>query len=155
MAAAIELANRAAAEGEIPVGAVAVKDGQIIGRGWNRSISENDPSAHAEMMAIREAGQSLQNYRLPGVTLYVTLEPCSMCAGMLVHSRIDHLVYGAHDAKTGSAGSIMNLLNHEKLNHQVAITSGVMAEECAELLSAFFRMRRQQKKQSKKQASAD
>ncbi|MDN4503168.1 tRNA adenosine(34) deaminase TadA [Alteromonadaceae bacterium BrNp21-10] len=155
MSVAFALAQKAADEGEIPVGAIVVKDNQIIGQGWNQSIQLHDPSAHAEMNAIRQAGQYLQNYRLPGATLYVTLEPCSMCAGMLVHSRIEHLVYGAADAKTGSAGSIMNLLNHEQLNHKVEVTSGVMAEQCSAMLSAFFRQRRQQKKQQRQNSQAD
>ncbi|WP_438862708.1 tRNA adenosine(34) deaminase TadA [Neptunicella sp.] len=153
---ALTLANKAAGQGEIPVGAIVVKDNQIIGEGWNQSIDQHDPSAHAEMQAIRQAGQALQNYRMPGTTLYVTLEPCPMCAGLLVHSRIERLVFGAADAKTGCAGSIMDLLRHEKLNHQVEVTAGVLATECGEMLSAFFRQRRAEKKAAKKdQLSVD
>ncbi|CCQ09507.1 tRNA-specific adenosine-34 deaminase [Pseudoalteromonas luteoviolacea B = ATCC 29581] len=137
---------------EIPVGAVLVKDNQLLAVGWNQSITLNDPSAHAEMIAIREAGKVLQNYRLVDCTLYVTLEPCSMCAGLLVHSRIKRVVYGACDAKTGSAGSIMNLLQEPKLNHQVEITRGVLAQQCATTISDFFKMRREEKKALKQAA---
>lgn len=143
---AIRLAQRAGELGEIPVGAVLVKDQQIVAEGWNQPIGLHDPSAHAEMLAIRQAGNVLQNYRMPGTTLYVTLEPCPMCAGLLVHSRIERLVFGAADAKTGCAGSIMDLLRHDKLNHQIEVQGGVLAEECGEMLSAFFRQRRAEKK---------
>lgn len=151
MAQAIELAKQAWQEGEIPVGAILVKDEQIIGQGWNRPISSHDPSAHAEMLAIRDAGQKIGNYRLLGATLYVTLEPCSMCAGLLVHSRIQRLVYGASDLKTGACGSVMDLVRHPQLNHQLEVTGGVLAEPCGELLSEFFRWRRAQKKALKQQ----
>ncbi|GGO66954.1 tRNA-specific adenosine deaminase [Bowmanella pacifica] len=151
MAQAIELAKQAWQEGEIPVGAILVKDEQIIGQGWNRPISSHDPSAHAEMLAIRDAGQKIGNYRLLGATLYVTLEPCSMCAGLLVHSRIQRLVYGASDLKTGACGSVMDLVRHPQLNHQLEVTGGVLAEPCGELLSEFFRWRRAQKKAFKQQ----
>lgn len=151
MAKAIELAKQAWQEGEIPVGAILVKDEQIIGQGWNRPISSHDPSAHAEMLAIRDAGQRIGNYRLLGATLYVTLEPCSMCAGLLVHSRIQRLVYGASDLKTGACGSVMDLVRHPQLNHQLEVTGGVLAEPCGELLSEFFRWRRAQKKALKQQ----
>lgn len=149
MTKALERAHVAAQQGEIPVGAVLVKDNQQISEGWNQSIQLNDPSAHAEMIAVREAGQVLNNYRLIGTTLYVTLEPCAMCAGLLVHSRIQRLVFGATDAKTGSAGSVMNLLQHPQLNHQLEVTGGVLAQECGAILSEFFKQRRQQKKATK------
>lgn len=149
MRMALRLADKAQAQGEIPVGAVVVKDGQVIGEGWNQSISLNDPSAHAEMLAIRAAGSHLQNYRLIDCTLYVTLEPCPMCAGLMIHSRINRLVYGAYDFKTGAAGSVMSLLTDDRLNHQVDVTAGVLEGQCSEKLSAFFKMRREQKKAAK------
>ena len=146
---ALMLAARAEAAGEVPVGAVLVKDQQVVAEGWNQMISSHDPSAHAEMLAVRQAGQLLQNYRLPECTLYVTLEPCSMCAGMLVHSRIKRLVFGASDYKTGAAGSIMDLVCHPKLNHQLEVTAGVLAEECSMMLSTFFQRRRAEQKRLK------
>jgi tRNA(adenine34) deaminase len=146
---ALSLASKAAQAGEIPVGAVLVKDQQIVGEGWNQSITLNDPSAHAEMLAIRQAGINVKNYRLIDTTLYVTLEPCTMCAGLLVHSRIKRLVFGAYDAKTGAAGSIMDVLNDTRLNHQVEVQGGVLGEECGETISAFFRQRRAQIKANK------
>ncbi|HAW92076.1 MULTISPECIES: tRNA adenosine(34) deaminase TadA [unclassified Arsukibacterium] len=150
---ALQLASRAEQAGEVPVGAVIVKDGRLIAEGYNQMISLNDPSAHAEMQAVRQAGQYLQNYRLSDCTLYVTLEPCSMCAGMLVHSRLARLVFGASDYKTGAAGSIMNLVQHPQLNHQLEVTGGVMAEQCAASLSAFFQRRRREKKAAKQPAA--
>lgn len=150
MTHALTLADRAEQQGEIPVGAVLIRDGQVLGEGWNQSITLNDPSAHAEMIAIRQAGERTKNYRLTGATLYVTLEPCPMCAGLLVHSRIERLVFGASDNKTGAAGSVMNLLQDERLNHQVDVVSGVLGEKCGETLSAFFRRRRAQIKAQKK-----
>lgn len=149
MRKALALADKAWDAGEVPVGAVLVVDEQIVGEGWNQSISRHDPSAHAEMLAIRQAGEKVQNYRLVDATLYVTLEPCPMCAGLLIHSRIKRLVFGAADYKTGFAGSLTNLLDDQRLNHQVAVTRGVLGEDCAEKLSAFFKMRRLQKKASK------
>jgi len=149
MQRAMELAMQAESHDEIPVGAVLVADGKIIGEGFNQSIMLNDPSAHAEMLAIRQAGQVLNNYRMLDCTLYVTLEPCSMCAGLLVHSRIKRLVYGADDLKTGAAGSVFNLVASDKLNHQIEVTKGVMADECGQMLSAFFKRRRQEKKAEK------
>jgi tRNA(adenine34) deaminase len=143
---ALSLADKAEAQGEIPVGAVLVSDNQIIGEGWNQSITLNDPSAHAEMQAIRQAGKLVGNYRLINTTLYVTLEPCPMCAGLLVHSRIQRVVFGASDLKSGAAGSVMDLLRDERLNHQVDVTAGILAKQCADRLSAFFRHRRAQKK---------
>lgn len=148
---AMQLAAKAEAAGEVPVGAVLVKDQQLLAEGWNEMIQLHDPSAHAEMQAVRKAGQQLQNYRLIDCTLYVTLEPCSMCAGMLVHSRVKRLVYGASDYKTGAAGSIMDLVCHPKLNHQLEVTGGVLGNECATMLSAFFKKRRVQQKQLKQQ----
>ncbi|MGL4455778.1 MAG: tRNA adenosine(34) deaminase TadA [Plesiomonas sp.] len=148
---AMTLAARAEAEGEVPVGAVLVLNGQVIGEGWNRSIGQHDPTAHAEMMAIRQGGQVISNYRLLDAVLYVTLEPCAMCCGAMVHGRIAQVVYGASDAKTGTAGSVMNLLREPHFNHQPAILSGVLAAECAEQLSAFFRRRRTEQKARKMQ----
>ncbi|WP_333795685.1 tRNA adenosine(34) deaminase TadA [Rheinheimera sp.] len=146
---ALALADKAEQAGEIPVGAVLVKDNQVIGEGWNMSICRHDPSAHAEMLAIREAAVRVQNYRLLDTTLYVTLEPCAMCAGLLVHSRVKRLVFGAFDTKTGAAGSVTDLVRHPVLNHQLEVTSGVLAEQCADKLSSFFRRRRQEHKAAK------
>ena len=148
---ALQLADRAELQDEIPVGAVLVKGGEIIAEGWNQSISLHDPSAHAEMMALRAAGEKLHNYRLVDTTLYVTLEPCSMCAGLLVHARVARLVVGASDYKTGACGSVMNLVQHPGLNHQLEVTGGVLAQQCGDKLSAFFKKRRQIKKALKKQ----
>lgn len=151
----MQLAGRAEANGEVPVGAVVVKGGQIVGEGFNGCIGLHDPSAHAEMLALRQAGQQLQNYRLVDCTLYVTLEPCAMCAGLLVHSRVQRLVYGAADAKAGACGSVFDLVRHPQLNHQLEVTGGVLAAQCSEQLSAFFRRRRaEQKAQKQKDQSA-
>lgn len=155
MIEALKRADIAEQHGEIPVGAIVVKDNQIIAEGYNLSITQHDPSAHAEMMAIRQAGKHIENYRMLDCTLYVTLEPCSMCAGLLVHSRIKRLVFGARDEKTGSAGSIMDLTRHEKLNHQIDVTSGILAEVCSEKLSAFFKKRRAEIKAAKKAAKGE
>lgn len=149
MTKALELAEFAEQQNEIPVGAIVVCDNEIMGRGWNQSIQLHDPSAHAEMIAIREAGKTLSNYRMIDCTLYVTLEPCPMCAGLLVHSRIKEVVFGASDQKTGAVGSVMNLLHHDKSNHQPSVIGGVMAQECGDKLSAFFKRRRLEKKQMK------
>ncbi|WP_405027776.1 tRNA adenosine(34) deaminase TadA [Mangrovibacter phragmitis] len=149
---ALSLAQRAWDEGEVPVGAVLVYQGQVIGEGWNRPIGHHDPTAHAEMMALRQGGIVLQNYRLLDTTLYVTLEPCVMCAGAMVHSRIGQLIYGASDVKTGAAGSLMDVLGHPGMNHKVSVAGGVLAQECAGLLSDFFRMRRQVHKANKQAA---
>ena len=146
---ALQLADKAEQAGEIPVGAVLVKDNQVIGEGWNLSICQHDPSAHAEMLAIRQAALRMQNYRLLDTTLYVTLEPCAMCAGLLVHSRIKRLVFGAFDAKTGAAGSVVDLVRHPVLNHQVEVESGVLAAACGAKLSAFFQRRRREHKAAK------
>lgn len=142
MQRAFELAQQAEQINEIPVGAVVVADGKIIGEGFNQSITLNDPSAHAEMLAIKQAGQTLQNYRMLDCTLYVTLEPCPMCAGLLIHSRIKRLVFAASDLKTGAAGSAFNMIQHEKHNHKIETTKGVLAEQCSALLSTFFKRRR-------------
>lgn len=139
---ALGLAKRAEAEGEVPVGAVIVKNGELIAEGWNRPIMGNDPTAHAEIRALRAASEKLQNYRLPGTTLYVTLEPCPMCAGAMVHARVERVVFGASDPRTGAAGTVFNLLQSDKLNHQSELTGGVLAEECGELLREFFRRKR-------------
>jgi tRNA(adenine34) deaminase len=142
MQAALELATQAAAAGEVPVGAVVVKDGQIIGRGSNAPIGRHDPTAHAEVQAIRDAAQHLGNYRLVGCSLYVTLEPCAMCSGAIQHARIARLVYGASDPKTGACGSVVDLMNEPRLNHHTDVTGGVMAEACGAILSTFFAGRR-------------
>jgi len=142
MSEALRLARRAAAEGEVPIGAVVVRDGEIIGRGWNRNIGLNDPSAHAEIMALREAGIASDNHRLPGCTLYVSLEPCPMCAGAMIHARLARVVFGAEDPKTGAAGGVFDLLGHPAHNHAVEFEGGCLAEESAALLRDFFRMRR-------------
>lgn len=139
---ALALARRAEQEGEVPVGAVLVKDNHIIGEGWNRPIVSHDPTAHAEVMALRAGAQALGNYRLIDTTLYVTLEPCVMCAGAMVHARVARLVYGAADPKIGAAGSVTDLFALPALNHRVAVTGGVLAEECGAELTAFFRARR-------------
>ena len=139
---ALTLADKAESIGEVPVGACVVLNGELIGEGFNTPITDNDPSAHAELRAVKEAAAAVQNYRLIDATLYVTLEPCSMCAGMLVHARVKRVVFGAKDAKTGAAGSVMNLLQHPALNHQLEVVSGVLADECANKLSDFFRKRR-------------
>ena len=149
MRRAMVLADLAQRHNEIPVGAVLVRDGEIIGEGFNQSIMNNDPSAHAEMMAVRDAGKNIANYRLLDCTLYVTLEPCCMCAGLLVHSRIKQLVFASKDLKTGAAGSAFALLNHQQHNHQVEVKSGLFAEECSTMLSAFFKRRRAEKKAEK------
>jgi tRNA(adenine34) deaminase len=143
---AIALAKQAEQIGEIPVGAVVVHNNRIIGQGYNQAISLNDPSAHAEMLAIRAAGKHLNNYRLIDCTLYVTLEPCAMCAGLLVHSRINRLVFATDDYKTGCAGSILNLINHEQMNHQINCSQGILQQECSDMLSDFFKRRRAEKK---------
>lgn len=142
MQVALTLAAEAATKGEVPVGAIVVKGGVIIGRGSNAPISQLDPSAHAEIQAMRDAAKYLGNYRLVDCTLYVTLEPCAMCSGAIQHARIANLVYGASDPKTGACGSVIDLMAEAKLNHHTAVTSGVLAEECGSLLSTFFASRR-------------
>ncbi len=143
MTRALELARHAeAAEGEVPVGAVLVADGKLIGEGWNRNIAASDPTAHAEVLAMRDAGRRLGNYRFPGAELYVTLEPCAMCAGAIVHARIARVIFGARDPKTGAAGSVFDVLQHERHNHRVEVDEGVLGEEAGALLKGFFRTRR-------------
>lgn len=139
---ALNLAAQAAAQGEVPVGAVLVKDGEVIGEGYNRPIADHDPSAHAEMVALREAGLSQSNYRLPDTTLYVTLEPCVMCAGAIIHARVRRLVFGALDPKAGAVSSVYDVLGEPRLNHAVECTGGVLEEECGAILRDFFRARR-------------
>jgi len=143
---ALELASQSQAAGEVPVGAVVVRDGEIVGRGFNAPISRHDPSAHAEMMALRDAAQRLGNYRLVGCELFVTLEPCLMCAGAIMHARIARLVYGASDPKTGACGSIVDVFAERRLNHHAEVTGGILAEECGAMLSNFFALRRAQQK---------
>jgi len=142
MRRALELAQRAQEEGEVPVGAVVVLEEKILGEGWNRPIAACDPTAHAEIQAMRAASSALSNYRLTGATLYVTLEPCVMCTGAIFHTRIGRVVFGASDPKTGAAGGIVDLFKNEKLNHQAQIHGGVLASECGALLSRFFASRR-------------
>ena len=148
MRAALELARQAEVAGEVPVGAVVVRDGKIIGRGFNAPISRHDPSAHAEMMAMREAAQYTGNYRLVGCELFVTLEPCLMCAGAIMHARIARLVYGANDPKTGACGSVLNVFDEQRLNHHTELSPGILADECGAMLSNFFALRRAQRKVS-------
>jgi len=146
MRAALELARQAEAAGEVPVGAVVVREGMIIGCGFNAPILRHDPSAHAEMMALRDAAQHVGNYRLVGCELFVTLEPCVMCVGAMFHARIARVVYGARDPKTGAAGSVLNLFTTAQLNHHARIEGGVLAEECGKVLSDFFAVRRAQQR---------
>jgi len=142
MGLALDLAREAGAAGEVPVGALVVLDGEIVGRGFNQPIGRHDPTAHAEIMALRDAASRLGNYRLPGCTLYVTLEPCAMCAGAIMHARIERVVFGARDPKTGAAGSVIDLFAEASLNHHTAVVGGVLAEDCGSLLSSFFAARR-------------
>ena len=142
MQQALEQAGLAALAGEVPVGAVMVRDGEVISKAFNKPITNHDPSAHAEMLALRQAALSEENYRLPGTTLYVTLEPCTMCAGAMLHARVDRIVYGAKDLKTGAAGSVLDVFSSKQINHQTVIEGGMMAEECGQLLRDFFKDRR-------------
>ena len=144
MRMAMDAAVEAKLVGEVPVGAVVVKDGEVIAVGYNQPIGQHDPTAHAEINALRSAAQKLGNYRLVDCTLYVTLEPCAMCAGAMMHARLERVVFGASDPKTGACGSVMNLFAEKKLNHQTQLDSGVLAEECGKMLSSFFAERRQQ-----------
>ncbi|WP_086956060.1 tRNA adenosine(34) deaminase TadA [Xenorhabdus innexi] len=150
MRQAMDLALQAQAKGEIPVGALLVSDNKIIAEGYNHPITDHDPTAHAEIIALRRGGSQLQNYRLLDTTLYVTLEPCVMCAGAMIHSRIQRLVYGASDMKTGAAGSLVDILRHPGMNHRIEITGGVLEQECSAMLSAFFKQRREQHKELKR-----
>lgn len=145
MREALSLARAAECLGEVPVGAIVVKNGEIVGRGFNSPIGEHDPTQHAEIAALRDACQKLGNYRIPGCELYVTLEPCAMCAGAIIHARISRVIFGAADPKTGVAGSVMNLFEVGKLNHHAEVTGGVLAERCGQLLSDFFASRRRKK----------
>lgn len=149
MRQAMALAQKAESKGEVPVGALVVHEGVVIGQGWNQLIGQHDATAHAEMMALRQAGKTMQNYRLMDAVLYVTLEPCPMCASAMVHSRIGKVVFGASDLKTGAAGSVMNLLSYSGVNHHVQFQGGVLEEECREQLQAFFRRRRLEIKESR------
>ncbi|HIE55316.1 MAG TPA: tRNA adenosine(34) deaminase TadA [Chromatiaceae bacterium] len=143
MQQALELAHRAESEGEVPVGAVLVREGEIIGEGWNRPIGEHDPTAHAEINALRDAARRVGNYRLPDTTLYVTLEPCPMCAGAIIHARVAKVVFGAPDPRSGAAGSVFDLLPSDKrFNHRTEVEGGTLSESCGELLRQFFRIRR-------------
>jgi tRNA(adenine34) deaminase len=145
---ALDLARMAQADGEVPVGAIVVQAGVIVGRGFNAPISRNDPSAHAEMLALRDAARNIGNYRLVGCELFVTLEPCLMCAGAIMHARIARLTYGATDSKTGACGGILNVFDDRRLNHQTRVVGGLLAVECALILSNFFALRREQQKSS-------
>jgi tRNA(adenine34) deaminase len=142
MQAALAQARLAEEAGEVPIGAVIVLQGKIIGRGQNSLLRNLDPTAHAEIIAMREAARAIGNYRLPGCTLYVTLEPCAMCAGAMIHARLDRLVYATADPKAGACGSVLSVLNHPQLNHQMQVEQGIAAEESAEILRGFFRERR-------------
>ena len=142
MEEALRAAQRALDAGEVPVGAVVVHEGTTVGRGWNRVIRDHDPTAHAEIVALREAGSKLGNYRLGDCELFATIEPCAMCAGALVHARIKRLVYGANDPKAGAAGSVMQLVNHPQLNHRMEVRAGVLTGRCADMLQTFFKGRR-------------
>ncbi|MFT3733482.1 MAG: tRNA adenosine(34) deaminase TadA [Rhodocyclaceae bacterium] len=143
MREALALAREAGSLDEVPVGAIVVLDGQIVGRGFNQPILRHDPTAHAEVMALRDAAKNIGNYRLPGCSLYVTLEPCLMCSGAIMHARVAQVVFGATDPKTGVAGSVLDVYAEPRLNHHASITGGVLAEECGQLLSSFFAARRQ------------
>jgi len=142
MRAALAEARAATEAGEVPIGAVAVVNGEIVARGQNRVLRDLDPTAHAEIVALRKAARTIANYRLTNCELFVTLEPCAMCAGAIIHARLKRLVYGAHDPKAGAAGSVLEVLNHPRLNHQMEVTAGMLEEECGELLRKFFRQRR-------------
>ena len=145
MEQALRAAVHALELGEIPIGAVVVCKGEIVGRGWNSNLTDTDPSAHAEIMALREAGKKLNNHRLVDCEMFVTIEPCAMCAGALIHARLSRLVYGAADPKAGAVHSVMSVLNHPKLNHQMEVREGVLADKCSELLQSFFKARRMEK----------
>jgi tRNA(adenine34) deaminase len=147
MEEALRTAQRALDAGEVPVGAVVVHAGKIVGRGWNRNLTDVDPTAHAEILALREAGARVGNHRLGDCELFATIEPCAMCAGAMVHARLKRLVYGADDPKAGAVHSVLQVLNHPKLNHQMEVSPGVLAQRCADLLQSFFRQRREEKKQ--------
>jgi len=147
MEEALRVAQRALKSGEVPVGAIVVRAGKIVGRGWNRNLTDVDPTAHAEILALREAGARVGNHRLGDCDLFVTIEPCAMCAGAMVHARLKRLVYGADDPKAGAVHSVLQVLNHPQLNHQMEVSRGVLAQRCADLLQSFFRQRREDQKQ--------
>ncbi len=149
MMAALALAREGAQHEEVPVGAVIVKDGQIIGRGFNQPIGTHDPSAHAEIMALRDAAANVGNYRLPGSTLYVTVEPCAMCAGAIQHARVARVVYGAAEPKTGACGSVVDLFAEPRLNHHAVVEGGLLAEESAALIASFFQRRRAEAREAR------
>ncbi len=146
MEEALRAAQRALEAGEVPVGAVVVCGGKIVGRGWNRNLTDSDPTAHAEIVALREAGAAVGNHRLGDCELFATIEPCAMCAGALMHARLNRLVYGADDPKTGAVHSVLAVLNHPQLNHHMEVRAGVLAGRCAELLQSFFRTRREERR---------
>jgi tRNA(adenine34) deaminase len=146
MQEALRAAQRALEAGEVPVGAVVVHEGKLVGQGWNRNLTDSDPTAHAEIIALRQAGENLGNHRLGECALFVTIEPCPMCAGAVVHARLKRMVYGADDPKAGAVHSVMEVLNHPKLNHHMEVRGGVLAGRCAEMLQSFFRMRREEQK---------
>jgi tRNA(adenine34) deaminase len=147
MEEALRVAQRALDAGEVPVGAIIVRAGKIVGRGWNRNLTDVDPTAHAEILALREAGARVGNHRLGDCELFATIEPCAMCAGAMVHARLKRLVYGADDPKAGAVQSVLQVLNHPQLNHQMEVSRGVLASRCADLLQSFFRQRREEQKQ--------
>lgn len=151
MRQALALAREAAAQDEVPVGAVVVLDGEIVGQGFNQPIGRHDPTAHAEVMALRDAAARMGNYRLPGCTLYVTVEPCAMCAGAIQHARVARVVYGTVEPKTGACGSVVDLFAEARLNHHAEVSGGVMAEDCAEIVSDFFRRRREEVRAAREQ----
>lgn len=142
MLEALRGARRALEAGEVPVGAIVVRDGKIIGRGFNRNLSDSDPTAHAEVVALRDAGRTIGNHRLGDCELFVTIEPCAMCAGALIHARVERLIYGADDPKAGAVHSMVRVLNHPGLNHRIEVRGGVLAGSCSEILQEFFRRRR-------------
>jgi tRNA(adenine34) deaminase len=147
MEEALRVAQRALDAGEVPVGAIVIRAGKIVGRGWNRNLTDVDPTAHAEILALREAGARVGNHRLGDCELFATIEPCAMCAGAMVHARLKRLVYGADDPKAGAVQSVLQVLNHPQLNHQMEVSRGVLGARCAELLQSFFRKRREEQKQ--------
>ncbi len=151
MREALRLAEQGRAAGEVPVGALIVHDGQIVGRGFNRNLLDTDPTAHAEMVALRDAGRAVGNHRLLDCEMFVTIEPCAMCAGAMVHARLRRLVFGADDPKAGAVHSVLDVLNHPSLNHRMDVTAGVLSEECSRILQDFFQSRRQQQKEDQKQ----
>jgi tRNA(adenine34) deaminase len=155
MQMALVEAKKAAAFGEVPIGAVIVRNGEVVGRGYNLRERAKDPTAHAELLAVKQASETLGGWRLIGCTLYVTLEPCPMCAGAIVQSRIDRVVYGVSDPKAGCAGTLMNLLQEERFNHQVEVTSGILAEECSVILKDFFRELRERQRRNKAKENVD